>query len=101
MADVFYRRLDERRGLLAKKCRLALSRFFLPFCLLTRATSAVWMSGICILGGVLALLTGLLNPTSPPSFIALISVLAFVVEAGNGACCESSLALSTPLQLSY
>ncbi|GAA5846592.1 hypothetical protein JCM5353_008714 [Sporobolomyces roseus] len=65
MADVFYRRLDERRGLLAKK---------------------FWMSGICILGGVLALLTGLLNPTSPPSFIALISVLAFVVEAGNGAC---------------
>ncbi|GAA5991737.1 hypothetical protein JCM5350_000590 [Sporobolomyces pararoseus] len=64
-ADVIYRRLDERRGLLAKK---------------------FWLSSLCILGGVLALLTGLLNLSSAPSFIALVSILAFVVEAGNGAC---------------
>ncbi|GAA6012641.1 hypothetical protein JCM11491_005465 [Sporobolomyces phaffii] len=65
MGDVLYRRLDERRGLLAKK---------------------FWMSGLCVLGGVLALLTGLLNLSDAPAFIALISVLAFIVEAGNGAC---------------
>ncbi|GAA5877159.1 hypothetical protein JCM16303_006186 [Sporobolomyces ruberrimus] len=65
VGDVLYRRLDERRGLLAKK---------------------FWLSGLCILGGVLSLLTGLLNLSSAPSFIVLISVLAFIVEAGNGAC---------------
>ncbi|GAA5923100.1 uncharacterized protein JCM15063_003534 [Sporobolomyces koalae] len=65
VGDVLYRRLDQRRGVLAKK---------------------FWMSGLCVLGGVLALLVGLLNLAQAPSFIALISVLAFVVEAGNGAC---------------
>ncbi|GAA5899530.1 uncharacterized protein JCM6883_005251 [Sporobolomyces salmoneus] len=65
MGDVLYRRLDERRGLLAKK---------------------FWLSSLCVLGGILALLTGLLDLNPAPSFIALVSVLAFVVEAGNGAC---------------
>ncbi|GAA6058543.1 hypothetical protein JCM10212_006982 [Sporobolomyces blumeae] len=65
MGDVLYRRFDERRGLLAKK---------------------FWLSGLCVCGGVLALLTGLLNLGSAPSFIALVSVLAIIVEAGNGAC---------------
>lgn len=55
---------------------------------------SVWLSSLCVLGGVLALLTGLLNLAAAPSFIALVTVLAFVVEAGNGACCESPLAIS-------
>ncbi|BGP12432.1 hypothetical protein JCM10213v2_000348 [Rhodosporidiobolus nylandii] len=63
-ADVLYRRFGEQRGLLAKK---------------------FWMSSLCVLGGSLALVTGLLNLNSPGSLIALVSVLAVLVEAGNGA----------------
>ncbi|GAA5909255.1 hypothetical protein JCM6882_003780 [Rhodosporidiobolus microsporus] len=64
MADCFYRRFGEKRGLLAKK---------------------FWMSLLCTLGGVLALLVGLLNLKSPAGLIGLISVLAVFIEAGNGA----------------
>ncbi|GAA5862499.1 hypothetical protein JCM1840_004203 [Sporobolomyces johnsonii] len=65
VGDLLYRRFDFRRGLLAKK---------------------FWMSALCILGGAFALITGLVNPDSPGALIALISVLAVFIEAGNGAC---------------
>ncbi|GAA5972714.1 hypothetical protein JCM11641_002987 [Rhodosporidiobolus odoratus] len=63
-ADFLYRRFGESRGLLAKK---------------------FWMVALTILGGALALLTGLLDLSTPTSLIVLVSVLAVLVEAGNGA----------------
>ncbi|GAA5957626.1 hypothetical protein JCM21900_000772 [Sporobolomyces salmonicolor] len=65
VGDLLYRRFDVRRGVLAKK---------------------FWMSALCILGGAFALITGLVNPDSPGALIALVSVLAVFIEAGNGAC---------------
>ncbi|GAA6002789.1 hypothetical protein JCM10207_007682 [Rhodosporidiobolus poonsookiae] len=64
MGDVYYRHFGERRGLLAKK---------------------FWIAILCSLGGVLALLVGLLDLDAPASLIGLISVLAIFIEAGNGA----------------
>jgi len=34
----------------------------------------------------MAVLVGLLNPSSPAVFIALVAILAVFIEAGNGAC---------------
>ncbi|GAA5828243.1 hypothetical protein JCM11251_002655 [Rhodosporidiobolus azoricus] len=64
MADCWYRRFGEGRGLLAKK---------------------FWMSVLCTVGGVFALLVGLINLDTPAGLIALVSMVALFVEAGNGA----------------
>lgn len=37
------------------------------------------------MGGGFSVLVGLLNPSSPAAFIALLCILAFFIEAGNGA----------------
>ncbi|GAA5858828.1 hypothetical protein JCM8547_005004 [Rhodosporidiobolus lusitaniae] len=63
-ADCLYRRFGDQRGLLAKK---------------------FWMANLCTFGGILALLVGLLNLDTPVALIALVSVFAIAIEAGNGA----------------
>ncbi|GAA5997183.1 uncharacterized protein JCM10292_000082 [Rhodotorula paludigena] len=64
MGDVLYRRFGEHRGLQAKK---------------------FWISFLCVMGGGISVLVGLLNPSSPAAFLALLCILAFFIEAGNGA----------------
>jgi NNP family nitrate/nitrite transporter-like MFS transporter len=68
IADILYRRFGqaEGRGLVAKK---------------------YWMAALAVVGGVLGLLVGLISPNTPTGLVALVSIFAIFIEAGNGATC--------------